>query len=470
MDQSNSFFRIKAATLESVEGKKIDISKSIAGFIYFEDIQKPFVSATLSLLDSGQNLVGTLPIQGGERVVIDIIDVTKEEHRYDLRVWSVGGRIFEGSKQIYNLSLISLEALYNEGVRIYEPLAGAPEGIVSKILSEYLETEKDILVEPCKYNIKLFPEGKRAHSIINQISPKAVPKTSEVVGSDGNDSSAEIGKTSIPSDTSKLSGTSGYLFFENKNGFNFKSVDFFYSDGKDDFGGESPYENIYSVRPTNRNSASSVPEDRYIIEDYAFTSELNLFDQMRNGVFSTYCVFYNYATGAYEEYTYNLADSFENQAHLGGQTKLGKVQSDLSSRPTRIVSSILDHETWYNEPGITGSNEQRDGDGTTNQFPDFQKFYMAQSFSRYNTMDVNKLEILIPGNPELTVGTKLDIRLPNMAAQKFREEQPYDENNSGLYLISKIGHNYDTINSNVKTKLELIRDTSGMKDYDSKVK
>ena len=146
MDQSNSFFRIKAATLESVEGKKIDISKSIAGFIYFEDIQKPFVSATLSLLDSGQNLVGTLPIQGGERVVIDIIDVTEEEHRYDLRVWSVGGRIFEGSKQIYNLSLISLEALYNEGVRIYEPLAGAPEGIVSKILSEYLETEKDILV------------------------------------------------------------------------------------------------------------------------------------------------------------------------------------------------------------------------------------------------------------------------------------------------------------------------------------
>jgi len=123
MEQSNSFFRIKAATLESVSGDKIEISKSIAAFLYFEDIEKPFVSATLSMIDSGQNLIGTLPIQGGERVVIDIVDVKEEEHRYDLYVWAVSGRVFDSSKQFYNLSLISLEALYNEGVRIYEPLS-----------------------------------------------------------------------------------------------------------------------------------------------------------------------------------------------------------------------------------------------------------------------------------------------------------------------------------------------------------
>lgn len=469
MEQSNSFFRIKAAVLESVSGVKIDISKSIASFLYFEDIEKPFVSATLSMIDSGQNLIGTLPIQGGERVTIDIVDVKEEEHRYDLYVWAVSGRIFEGSKQLYNLSLISLEALYNEGVRIYEPLSGSPESIVKKILEEYLETEKNIDVESCKYNIKLFPEGKRAHALINQICPKAVPKTSESGGSKSNESTTRSGKTSIPSNTNKSSGSSGYLFFENKNGFNFRSVDYFYSDGSDTFGGKKPYEEVYEARPLSKNSASSSQRDRYIIEDYAFRSEIDLFEQMRSGVFSTYCVFYNYSTGVYEEYTYNLADSFENQAHLGSQTKLGKVQTELSTRPTRIISSIIDHETWYsgNDPG---SNETKDGSSGNNTFPDFQKHYMAQSFSRYYTMDVNKLEILIPGNPELTVGDKLDIRLPNMSAQEFRKEQPYDENNSGLYLISKIGHNYDPLNSRVKTKLELIRDTSGMKQYESKVK
>ncbi len=469
MEQSNSFFRIKAATLESVSGDKIEISKSIAAFLYFEDIEKPFVSATLSMIDSGQNLIGTLPIQGGERVVIDIVDVKEEEHRYDLYVWAVSGRVFDSSKQFYNLSLISLEALYNEGVRIYEPLSGSPEGIVKKILEEYLETDKEINLEACKYNIKLFPEGKRAHALINQICPKAVPQTSEPGGSGSSDSETKSGKTSIPSDTNKSSGTSGFLFFENKNGFNFKSVDYYYSDGSDSFGGQKAYENVYEARPTNRDSASSTQADRYIIEDYAFRSEIDLFEQMRSGVFSTYCVFYNYSTGAYEEYTYNLSDSFENQAHLGSQTKLGKVQTELSTRPTRIISTILDHETWYNNAD-TGSNEDRDGGSSSNTFPDFQKHYLAQSFSRYFTMDVHKLEILIPGNPELTVGDKLDIRLPNMVAQKYREEQKYDENNSGLYLISKIGHNYDPLNSRVKTKLELIRDTSGMKDYENKVK
>lgn len=466
MDKSNSFFKLKEANLYSVDEKKYDITRSISGFVYFEDINQPFVNAILLMVDSGVNLIGTLPIQGGERVEIIVEDLIEEEYTYDLYIHKVFGRKFNSNQQQYGLSLISKEALYNEGTRISEPLEGFPQEIVDKILKEYLNTEKEIFTEECKYKIKFFPEGKKAHAIINQISPKAVPKsseTSESTSKKGEDKVAS--KTSLPSDTKVSSGTAGYLFFENKDGFNFKSVDFYYSDGSDSFGGDSIVE-TYESKPAINPTAA---ENRFIIEDYAFMGEVDLFDQMRRGVFSTYMVFYNFSTGSYDEYTYNLADSFNNMSHLGSQGGLGKIQKDLSTRPTRIVSAILDHEIWYSGED-SGSNEEKDGGSGNNSFPDYQKYYMAQALSRYYIMDNQKLEITVPGNLELKVGDKIKVLLPNMVAGELRKEQKYDEENSGTYLISKLGHNFEPLNNKVKTKLELIRDTSGMKEYTSNVK
>lgn len=467
MEASNSFFKLKKAFIYSVTEEKTELTPSITSFVYFEDINRPFVTGLITVLDSGRNFIGTLPIQGGERVEIVVEDVTEEEYTYDMYVHNVSGRAFTNNQQQYILGLISREAIFNEGVRIVEPLEGLPNEIVTKILQEYLETEKAIFTETAKYKIKFFPEGKKAHSIINQLSPKAVPQSSENVGSGSNteEDSSAVGKSSLPKDTKTISGTAGYLFFENRVGFNFKSVDYYFSDGSGSFDGEGIVE-TYTAQPTN---SPANPQNRFIIEDYRFTGEIDLFAQMRNGVYSTYLVFYNYSTGAYEEYTYNLADSFENQSHLGSQSKLGKIQKDLSSNPTRIVSAVLDHETWYNGED-SASPEKRDGGNSNNLFPDFQKYYMAQAFSRYYTMDNQKLEITIAGNPELKAGDKIKVLLPNMVAGEFRDQQPYDEENSGTYLISRLGHNYDPINNKVKTKLELIRDTYGMKEYTSNVK
>lgn len=466
-DQNSSkFCQIKEANIFSVEGEKTAVTKAISAFVYFEDINQPFVSAIAAVIDSGQNFIGTLPIQGGEKFQIIFEDVLEEQYTYNFYIHKVSGRKFTDKQQQYILGLISEEAIFNEGVRISEPLEGFPDEIVKKILEDYLETDKPIFTESCKYKVKFFPEGRKAHTIIEQLAPKAVPKSSEVNGSESNKrDSTSIGKTSLPTNTKAASGTAGYLFFENRDGFHFKSVDYYYSDGSDSFGGEDiveTYESKLTLNPANK-------ENRTTILQYTFTSEIDIFDQMRRGVFSTYMVFYNFATGAYEEYTYNLSDSFENQAHLGSQEKLGKIQKELSTRPTRIISSILDHETWYSGED-SGSNEAKDGGNSSNEFPDYQKQYMAQAFSRYYMMDNHKLEITIPGNLELKVGDKIKVLLPNMSSGAARKDKKYDEENSGTYLISKLGHNIDVINSQVESQIELIRDTYGMKEYVSNVK
>ena len=454
---------IKTCYIYDVDGGRYDLTAAVTGFSYFEGIFKPFVSGVMNVADSGNNFISSLPIQGGERVVITILDVEENEYVYDLHVWKVYNRTFTKGLQTYNLALISKEALYNEGVRLNKKLSGTPDSIVKKILTEYLKTEKEVFTETSKYQLNFYPNGKKAHSIIQNISQKALPNTSSKSTSSVSKTTTG-GQSDLSGDTKTSSGTAGYLFFENRDGFNFKSIDYYYSTGDDTFKGESEVA-TYTVQPNNDNP------DRYVIEEYGFTNEIDIIDQMRSGTFASHLVAYNFSTGYYEEFKYNLQENFEGMAHLGSQSKLGKTQEELSINPSRIMTVLVDHETWHSEE-TSGSNEDRDNpEGNGSNYPDYQKHWLAQSIARRYFMENQKLEIEIPGNMELSVGDKIKVMLPNMSSGKLREEEPFDRENSGTYLISSLSHNNVFLNSSVcVTRLELIRDIYGMKDESSKVK
>lgn len=459
------------ATLSDVNGKEYDITKICIAFFYYEDIFSPFVTAVINVMDSGMNLIGTLPIQGGEKVTVKIKDVRNETYDYELYVFKIYNRQFTKNTQKYNLALISKEGLYNEGVRITEKLSGLPDQVVKDIMTKYLATKKKVETETSKYKINFYPNNKKAHAIIQSIQHKAVPKKSTPSKTKAKESKRESAKSSLPTDTQTASGTAGYLFFENKDGFVFKSMDMLCSDGTDGFGGSAPVE-TYEYKPIIKEVNKS---NLNVISEYHFTDELDMIDQMRNGIYSTYMVFYNNATGAYEEYTYKLSDTFKAMSHLGSQTKLPQFQEGLGQYPTRVMSMILDHETWFDKPDEPGSPEQRDRETSSttggSSFPDHQKYFVAQGIARRYLMENQKMEIIIPGNCKLKVGDKIKVLIPNVSAETLRKNQKYDEENSGTYLISQLSHNNMFLNTfECTTKLVLIRDSYGIKEYSSNVK
>jgi hypothetical protein len=135
------------------------------------------------------------------------------------------------------------------------------------------------------------------------------------------------------------------------------------------------------------------------------------------------------------------------------------------------MSIILDHETFHDDKAPGSPDERDNADGKGADFPDYQKHWLAQSIARRYFMENQKMEITIPGNMNLKVGDKIKVMLPNMAAETIRKEEKYDRENSGTYLISALSHNNVFLNSSTcTTKLELIRDIYGMKDYTSNVK
>ena len=159
-------------------------------------------------------------------------------------------------------------------------------------------------------------------------------------------------------------------------------------------------------------------------------------------------------------------------AHLGGQESVSLIpvnQSELSDQHSRVMSMMLDHETWYNEPNIASVNP-KDGAKKPTVFADWQKFYAAQSLARYQLLKNQQCTIVIPGNAEICAGDKIDVRLVNKLPDIEAKREPFDIESSGLYLIQEATHTYDKTqgtNGRFLTTLRLMRDSYGMKDSDS---
>ena len=79
-------------------------------FQYYEDIMWPSYAATMVIEDSAENIISNMPIQGFEKVVIEVDDLTETgenngRYTYEFRVWNISNRINVSRRQVYTLSL-----------------------------------------------------------------------------------------------------------------------------------------------------------------------------------------------------------------------------------------------------------------------------------------------------------------------------------------------------------------------------
>lgn len=438
---------------------------------YYEDIMLPSYAATLIVVDNAENLISSMPIQGFEKVVFEVEDAKKETYSYEFRVWTVANRVAKDRRQMYTLGLISAEALVNEGTRVNTIFKGNTSEQVKKLLKEKLGvSESNIDVETCLNTVKILPTKKTPFALIRSLQTKTIPsetKTkSKVVGLEvvpfGGSESYTSSVSDVGSGAQKASGSAGYFFFQTRKGFVFKSVDALARHESD--GGTPTVGKTYYYQYGKGDNESS-----YKIQEILYDQEINMMKKLREGSYSSIVCCFNINTGKYEEIVYSLKDTWKDMYHMGSQVKLPSGQEKLSEYPSRVMSTIINHENWYSGTDIA-SNEEGDGSENPSEFPDYQKQYISQSIARVGIMFTQKLTISLTGQLELVVGDKVEVRVPNQVPDTERDKQQWDSENSGTFLISKLNHQFDIKNQSVYTVLELIRDSYGIKDQESNVK
>ena len=84
---------------------------------------------------------------------------------------------------------------------------------------------------------------------------------------------------------------------------------------------------------------------------------------------------------------------------------------------------------------------------------------MAKSFSRYNMLFTQSLNIVVPCNVNLKVGELIRVIFPTVGPGSTPDEKPVDKESSGNYLIRSLRHHFDVAGGQNVTSLNLVRDS-----------
>ena len=439
-------------------------------FQYYEDIMWPSYAATMVIEDSAENIISNMPIQGFEKVVIEVDDLTETgenngRYTYEFRVWNISNRINVSRRQVYTLSLLSREGLRNEGIVVNKKLSDTTSGIAKKILEDYLDVEPTNMdIEASTTNMVILPTKKSPYTVIKSLLPKTISeKISKNIETANNSDDASDNKSDVSDpEATKGTGTAGYLFFQTNRGFVFRSIDSLISTDKDKFNGKPVVGSPFYWQPAKLNNPSL---NR--IQEIVFGQEFDMIKKLREGHFSSVVCSFNINTLTYKEQKYSLKDTWNDMAHLGSQTILPKGQRELSEFPTRVMSTILDNEVFNQDPKIASVEDGGDG---SHRYQDLQLHYLSQGLARAGLLFNQQLTISLTGHLELCAGDKIEIKIPDQSAEAAKETA-YDTEHSGTYLIKQVNHQFNMGDSRtVYTVLDLIRDSQGIQDQESNVK
>ena len=315
----------KRSTIFNLDGEGFDIKK-ILEFDYYEDVLKQAVTAKMKI-SSSFSYVNQLPIRGGEKVELNILT-------------SFGETVFEGDTALYVykvsdhktsrmveecvLHLTTLESFSNQSTRCQKKynFSGIGEH-VEDILKNTLQTKKDFKIEPTANSYTFIGNSKKPFYTLTWLGSKAISQVAEKSGVSGEGKYAEN------------KGTAGFLFYENYDGYHFRSIDSLVAntqvqDGKSDL--EPKFE--YSFKGKVIEAANI--KNNITIIDYSLRKNIDLRGALRVGMYCNQFYYYNTQSNEVSLYNYKLKEEIKNATKLGNEESI-TVNSEFADVPTRTM-------------------------------------------------------------------------------------------------------------------------------------
>jgi hypothetical protein len=421
--------------------RTVDIRTGVISIDYYEDIFSPTITAKVQVVNDGntispatnpdgerQSIYNGLPLRGGERLSLKIagnsatnpgLDFSNRPEDY-LYVSSITDVISQTNRETFTLHLVSREAITNETSRVSKkyPTSLSIDESVRKILSDYLKTDKIGTLDKTSNKYGFIGNMRKPFTVLVWLASKGVP---EISGD----------------------ATAGYVFYQTKDGFQFRSIDSLLGQEKKQT--YTYYQSMVSYDENNRPVNNDLKILKYLTE-----KNQNLIEKLRLGTYSSHRMFFNpydFKFSKYEEGLFQLKDYAGKAKNLGEQIKLPPVgdgtDRNLGDIPSRIITGVYDVGTL--EKGVsTAINSD-------------QTKYQSQSLMRYNVLFTQTLSMTIPSNTNLRAGDMIECRFPRISKSNAAE---YDTETSGLYMIKELCHHFDVERS--YTSLKLVRDTFGI--------
>ena len=401
MDTSQQIVKAGDVNIELIQittsqGFYQNITEQVIGIQVFEDLFSPFITGTLEIYDS-LDLTNVFPLNGEEYLELKISTPTLEKGNIDGRFYihKMTNRVMAGDRStVYTLHFISVEALTDLNTKISKTFSGKCSDIAIQLITSSthgLNVTKNYVVEETRNATKY---------ISNFWSP--IKNLENVVG------------TSINNNKE-----SSYVFYENRYGFNFVSLENLYS-------AEIFQEFVYDAYIRDQTQNNQNQTVRNVTEDYKRIREINVptvydyIERVKSGMYGSRMYTHDLTTKRFEDKTYNMLDKFADQKHLN------KFPFASNKAVYSYNAMMVGMPKYY-------GNFTNFGDSTNADSIQNRASLMAQ-------IGASKIEIVVPGRMDYTVGQRISIKLYKIAPIDKEDTDNIDEILSGSYLISAINH------------------------------
>ena len=391
-----------------------DITAQVLTIQFYEDIFSPFITGSIIVKES-LDLINLFPFVGEEYLELDITTPALKDSAIKGKyyIYKLTDREMLGDRAvIYQLHFISTEAVADLNKKISRVFGNKVSELVTPFIKDSiigLESKKKVHIEPTLSNVKYISNYWSPIKNIMYLCETAV----------------------------NMNKTPNYVFFENRDGFYFISLETLYQNKMYQ---EFTYDKYTRDKLPGGGDIRNVNEDYKRISDISIPVAFDYMDRIRNGMLSSKQIMYDVTKKTYSVKNYNMFQRFDQQKHLN------KYPVDSNKAIFRSNSTLINYPKDY---------------GNFNGFGDVTNSKTFQERASLMKMaEANKISITVPGRTDYTVGQKVGVVLNKIEPLSKNDRDTTDKMFSGYYIIAAINHHIDKAKH--ECHMELIKESSQM--------
>jgi hypothetical protein len=419
-------YSLQTINFLTASGQRFDMKKILLEMSYYEDIYSFCVSGYITVIDA-QGFVELLELTGNEFVEINFSKTKSAVNANNrlYRVYKASDRKPTGNMnaEVYTLYFCSEELILSEQNRISKSFAGETiSTMVKNILVNNLKVnpkEKIVNIESTFGTYDFIVPRLKPFEAISWLTTYARPNKAGSIGAD-------------------------MLFFETKDGFNYRSLQSMF---KDDI--YTTYK--YQVKNINEKQ-QSFQEETITVLDYEFVTVYDMVEQISSGAFANKLITLDPTTKTSTTTTFNYT-KYKNQAQTLNKNaptnqlvnRLGKTEQTSYDSSVKVLTANAGQQ---NSPYI----KQVPGGVAKNIAAET---YIPNRTAQISLANYNVLKLKIPGDTGITAGRTINF---NLLSLKPTDKKELDKHYSGKYLVTAVRH---IIQPTVfQTILEVAKDSS----------
>ena len=417
---SDKSLQIKALNIYSSTGKKVDLSNIYIAVNIYEDIYSSTMSGDASFNDSN-DLLSDIPIIGFEYIEFELIKPESPNNilKKVFRIHKVDGPAIDYGSQknmTYMIKFFSEEFYLSMGTKVSKSYKQKRiDQIVKDLIDKQLFTSKlkssNFQQSSGLYDI-IIPYWTPFRAI-EWLTTRAVKAISKNV-------------------------TYPFFFYENSEGYNFKSIDSMMA--------AVPLRN-YVYEPQNvqltRYSSEESSPTREIqarknnIIQFEFINYLDMMKAYMHGMFASSLLTFDPIRLQTNQQIFDYKKQFENSTHL--DNKSGRFNNDILDRTKKSITDRFGVVRKYYPTTLGLDSDPIISNMQPNITPNYVESWLLSRISKIEELNYFKVKLLAPGDNVITVGKTITFKMPRIYAKEkgSSDDHPYF---TGKYLVTSVRH------------------------------